>query len=286
MTTAHIDAKTVMALRQKTGLGFGDCRTALAETGGDMAKAEALLREKLKDKMDSRSDRAAGQGAVAVAIEGGKGAIVEVRAETDFTARNDEFVAMVKDVAKMALALPAGEATASDAITKRVDDIRIKTGENISFGRAVVYHGGHFGSYVHHDGKLGVLMQYEGELDAETAKGICQHIAGALELPQAVDESGLPPTLVAEKKAQARGDTLLGQDIDMPSIFDKLRDCLSSCTAQHDGRCRPLSFFDERKSRPCVARECFRITGSLERHAALPQQRLKCFRALQVVLLG
>jgi elongation factor Ts len=206
MTTAHIDAKTVMALRQKTGLGFGDCRTALTETGGDMAKAEALLREKLKDKMDSRSDRAAGQGAVAVAIEGGKAAIVEVRAETDFTARNDEFVAMAKDVATMALALPAGEAVASDAITKRVDDIRIKTGENISFGRGVTYHGGHFGSYVHHDGKLGVLMQYEGELDAETAKGICQHIAGALELPQAVDESGLPATLVTEKKAQARAE--------------------------------------------------------------------------------
>ena len=91
MSTTDVNAKDVMALRQKTGLGMMDCKKALIEAGGDAAAAEEALREKLKGKMDTRADRAAGEGCIAIAIDGDKGAILEMRAETDFTARNDSF---------------------------------------------------------------------------------------------------------------------------------------------------------------------------------------------------
>jgi elongation factor Ts len=204
METVNIDAKLVMALRNNTGLGFGDCRAALTETGGDLAKAEALLRERLKGKMDARSDRAAGEGCIAIAIDGAKATIVEVRAETDFTAKNEEFRAMAGELATMSLALGAGAVTITAPMTARLDTVRIKTGENISFARGTRLDGGSFAKYIHHDHKLGVLLQFDGPLTEELATGICQHIAAAVPTPMAVDEHGLPADLVATKREEAR----------------------------------------------------------------------------------
>jgi L-alanine-DL-glutamate epimerase-like enolase superfamily enzyme len=99
MSTVNISPKDVMKLRDRTGLGMGDCKNALVEANGDMEAAEKLIREKMKGKMDARTDRAAGEGCVAVAMGNGKVAIVEIRSETDFTARNEEFRAMAADVA-------------------------------------------------------------------------------------------------------------------------------------------------------------------------------------------
>lgn len=196
-------AKDVMTLRQRTGLGMMDCKSALTETKGDLKAAEALLRERMKGKMDTRTDRAAGEGQVAVAIDGGKAAIVELRAETDFTARNENFRKMADDVARMAIEQPAGAATATDAIKARVDDIRITTGENVSFARGESLRGGSFAKYVHHDGKLGVLIQFEGDLPADVALGLCQHVAAHVPTPKSVDEAGLPSDLVAATRAAA-----------------------------------------------------------------------------------
>src|SRR5215813_3487986 len=107
---AEINAKDVMALRNATGLGMMDCKAALTETKGDVAAAEDWLRKKLKGKMDARTARAAGEGRVAIEIEhdGRSAAIVELRAETDFTAKNDSFVKAAKDLAKLALKQHAG----------------------------------------------------------------------------------------------------------------------------------------------------------------------------------
>jgi dipeptide/tripeptide permease len=91
-----------MKLRQKTGLGMGACKDALVEANGDFDAAEKLLRERMKDKMDGRTDRPAGEGCLAIAAGHGKIAIVEIRSETDFTAKNAEFRAMAADVAAMA----------------------------------------------------------------------------------------------------------------------------------------------------------------------------------------
>jgi elongation factor Ts len=204
MSTINISAKDVMKLRDRTGLGMGDCKNALIEAKGDMDAAEKIIREKMKGKMDARSDRAAGEGCVAIAMGGGKAAIVEVRSETDFTARNEEFRAMASDVAKLVLGHSAGAASADKAIADRVDVVRLKTGENISFARGFVLQGGSFASYLHHDSKLGVILQYEGgELPPDIGTGVCQHIAAAVPTPQAIDASGLDQTIVSAKRAEA-----------------------------------------------------------------------------------
>jgi elongation factor Ts len=189
METAPVSftAKDVMALRQRTGLGMMDCKKALTATNGDIKAAEEWLREKLKGKMDKRTERATGQGRIGVAVDGSRAAVVEVLTETDFTARNENFVAMVEDVARSALDLPPGPITASPEITKRIDDVRITTGENANFSRGERLDGGTFGCYVHHDGKRACLIQVEGDADAGLLKGICQHIV--FHDPMAISES-------------------------------------------------------------------------------------------------
>ena len=206
MSTTDVNAKDVMALRQKTGLGMMDCKKALIEAGGDAAAAEEALREKLKGKMDTRADRAAGEGCIAISIDGDRAAIVEMRAETDFTARNDSFRDMAATVAQNALAGADGEIELSDADRKTLDDVRITTGENISMARGTKLSGGGFGSYIHHDSKLGVLLQFEGDVPEDVATGICQHVAAHVPTPMAVDETGLPEELVTLKMGEAKAE--------------------------------------------------------------------------------
>ena len=92
-----IAAKDVMSLRKKTGLGMMDCKHALEATDGDMTAAEEWIRAKRKGKRDRRTERTTGEGLIAIVVGGGAAAIVEVLTETDFTARNDEFIAMLDD---------------------------------------------------------------------------------------------------------------------------------------------------------------------------------------------
>ncbi len=200
---AEFGAKEVMKLRQKTGLGMMDCKEALTVNNGDMKAAEDWLREKQKGKMDTRTERATGEGRVEVAINGTNAAIVEVQCETDFTARNDEFVAMVGDVAKLALNAPAGSMSATPDITARVDDIRIKTGENMHFSRGEKLEGGSFGSYIHHDHKRGAVIQLEGSADEELLRGICQHIVAHVPPPIAVDGDEVPKDKIEQIRAEA-----------------------------------------------------------------------------------
>jgi len=203
MDTANVSPKDVMTLRQRTGLGMMDCKKALADANGDMQAAEELLRQRMKGKMDTRTDRPAGEGCIAVATQGSKGVIIEVRAETDFTARNEAFRAMAKELATTSLQQPAGDVAMTPAMTKRLDEVRITTGENVSFARGRCLDGGSFGHYVHHDGKLGVLLQVEGQFPADVLTGICQHVAAHVPTPLAVDQHGLDPALVASRKQDA-----------------------------------------------------------------------------------
>jgi len=206
MSTTDVSAKDVMALRKKTGLGMMDCKKALIEHNGDAAAAEASLREKLKGKMDTRTDRAAGEGRILVTTDGEKAAILEFRAETDFTARNDSFVEMCNEIAAMALEQGDGEIEFTDAMKAKLDEVRITTGENISMFRGNRLTGGNFASYIHHDNKLGVLLQYEGTLDAEIGVGICQHIAAHVPIPMAIDREGVAEDLVAVKMNEAKAE--------------------------------------------------------------------------------
>jgi elongation factor Ts len=200
-TEVSFSAKDVMALRQKTGLGTMDCKKALTETGGDMEAAEQWLREPLKDKMNTRTERTTGEGRVGIKVDGDQAVIVEVQTETDFTAKNENFAAMMTDIVADALALPAGDVEPTDAMTKRVDDLRITTGENVNFARGVKLQGGHFGQYVHHDGKRGCLLQLDGTVDDDTLKGICQHIVAYD--PQGINEEDVSADKIEQIRAEA-----------------------------------------------------------------------------------
>ena len=207
---ADISAKDVMALRNKTGLPMMACKKALTEAAGDVDKAEDLLRKELKGKMETRVERAAGEGRIGVAIadDNTSAAIVELKAETDFTAKNDTFIAATNQLAKLALAAPAG-AEPSEAMSKIVDELRISTGENISIGRIekLTGEGGNtvFGQYVHHDGKTGVLIQAEGDIGQDTLRQIGMHVTAAVPRPLGVTPDEIPSELV-EKERKFRID--------------------------------------------------------------------------------
>ncbi|MDA0802820.1 MAG: translation elongation factor Ts [Planctomycetota bacterium] len=205
-TTVKIDPKAVMILRQKTGLGMGACKDALVEANGNAAEAEKILRERMKDKMDARSERAAGEGCVVVAVNGGKMTVLDVRSETDFTARNDEFRAMAADLATMALAQAAGAVSMTPEMTTRLDDVRLKTGENVQFGKGVRSDAPAFAKYVHHDHRLAAVIAYEGELPDDVGVGICQHIAAHVPTPVAVDADGVCKDEVARVRAAAQAE--------------------------------------------------------------------------------
>ncbi len=207
-TTVKIDPKAVMVLRQKTGLGMGACKDALVEANGNAAEAEKILRERMKDKMDSRSERAAGEGCVVVAVNGGKMAVLDVRSETDFTARNDEFRAMAADLATMALSQASGAVSMSAEMTARLDDVRLKTGENVQFGKGVRSDAPAFAKYVHHDHRLAAVIAYEGELPEDVGVGICQHIAAHVPTPVAVDADGVCKDEVAKVRAAAQAEAV------------------------------------------------------------------------------
>jgi elongation factor Ts len=193
---ANITATMVKDLRDKTGAGMMDCKTALNETNGDMEAAIDWLRKKGISKAAKKAGRAAAEGLVGVAVGKGAGALVEVNAETDFVARNDEFKGFVKAAADLALAeggdlekLLAAKHGASN-VQQTLTELVAKIGENMSVRRTVALsvNPGVVGAYVHNAaspelGKIGVLVALkstadEGKLSA-LAKQIAMHVAAA-----------------------------------------------------------------------------------------------------------
>lgn len=204
----EIDAKVVMQLRNKTGLSMMECKKALQESAGDLVQAEEVLFKKLKGKMDTRTDRAAGEGRLAVALapDGRSVAIAELRAETDFTAKNEKFQSAVSRIAELALAAGPGPVSPTPEMQRLVDDLRVSTGENISLARAHRLAGGpnsSFGTYVHHDGKTAVVLECEGPMPRDLAKDICMHIAAAQPRPQGVDRNSIPAAVIERERRLA-----------------------------------------------------------------------------------
>jgi elongation factor Ts len=203
---AEISAADVMRLRNQTGLSMMECKRAMVEAGGDMQKAEDLLRKSMKGKMDTKVDRVAGEGRVAVAVapHGDSAAIVELRAETDFTAKNEKFIAVTDRVAHIALAGNAGDVPVMSEMSRMIDELRISTGENVSYARGHKVSGAQgktaFGSYVHHDGKKGVLIVAEGDVNDQTLKNICMHIVAAVPTPKGVNAQDVPADIVDRER--------------------------------------------------------------------------------------
>lgn len=199
----NFSAKDVMALRQKTGLGMMDCKKAMTECNGDLVAAEEWLRNKLKGKMEKRTERAASEGRIGIIIDGSNAAITEIRTETDFTARNEKFIDTVNAITKIALSSPAGTVSSEGEIDKLIDDLRITTGENASIARGEKLEGGSFGSYLHHNGKTAALIQIEGQADDELLAGICMHIVAHVPAPIGVSEEDVSSEIIEQIKTDA-----------------------------------------------------------------------------------
>jgi len=176
---ADFTAKDVQALRQATGAGMMDAKKALTENGGDFEAATQWLREKGLAKAADRSDRENTQGAVAVAVDGQTGAIVELKCETDFTAKSEGVTSVVNDL--LDLVLTKGESAASE-LDGQIEDLKLTTKENLEVGRLVRFEApeGHvLDSYLHiQDGRgvNAVLVELDGGTK-ELAHDIGVHVA-------------------------------------------------------------------------------------------------------------
>ena len=178
-----ITASMVKELRERSGVGMMECKKALTENGGDIDTAMEWLRKQGLAKADKKAGRVAAEGRIAMAADAGKAVIVEVNSETDFVAKDENFVRFCDNVAKAALASGATDVDTLKAFTvdgATVEETRsalvLKLGENIQIRRIVTLNSdGNVGAYVH-GGKIGVLVDMKGG-DVELARGIAMHVA-------------------------------------------------------------------------------------------------------------
>jgi len=208
---AEVSASKVMELRGRTGLGMMECKKALLETGGDIAKAEDLLRIRSGAKASKAADRVAAEGVIGamIAADGKTGALVELNCETDFVARNDDFVAFATKLAQLViennpadvaalLALPLDGGTVETARQALVQ----KLGENISVRRfSRLATPARLTQYLH-GGRIGVMVALEGG-DAQTGKDVAMHIAASVAnvRPVCVSRDQVPAELIARERA-------------------------------------------------------------------------------------
>lgn len=207
-------AKDVANLREKTGCGMMDCKKALTEADGDMDKAIDILREKGLAASQKKAGRIAAEGTVYAVVEGNTGVVIEVNAETDFVAKNAEFMAFVDTCAKTVIAenpadveaLLAAKAVGSDmTVDALLKEKILVIGENIKIRRFEKYEGAVV-TYVHGGGRIGVMVKFDttDEVAAkpefnEFAKDIAMQIAAVN--PQYIAPENVPEEIVAKEKA-------------------------------------------------------------------------------------
>ena len=213
-----VTASQVKDLREKTGAGMMDCKKVLTETDGDMEKAIELLRERGIAKAAKKSGRVAAEGLVEAYIseDGKTGAIVEVNAETDFVAKNEEFKAFVASVAKQVVekdpkdledllaqeSIDEAGKTVKDVLTDKI----AKIGENMNIRRFVRFESnGLIEKYIHGDGKIAVLVNMKGG-NSEVAKDVCMQIAAAR--PEYLNEASVPEDRLEKEKEILKVQTM------------------------------------------------------------------------------
>jgi elongation factor Ts len=207
---AAITASMVAELRAKTDAPMMECKKALTEADGDMAKAEELLRVKLGSKAGKASSRVTAEGVVASFISGNTGALLEVNCETDFVTKNDSFLALAQAAAKLIAehnpasiealgALPYEQ----DAFGPTLEDVRKgligKIGENMSFRRFKRFDGAHKLAAYLHGTRIGVLVEFEG--DEVAAKDVAMHVAAMK--PVALTSADVPADLIEKERSVA-----------------------------------------------------------------------------------
>lgn len=215
-----VSAEMVKNLRRSSGAGIMECKEALKESGGDIDTAIDFLRKKGAARAIKKAERSTREGAVSAFVSGEIGALVEVKCETDFVARNDVFQTLSRDLAQCVAESGGNEdsetflkrpfikdpsKTVNDIITEKIHEL----GENITLGRFVRFTlpgSGGFGSYIHGAGTIGVLVDMasdssdaaENQEFIELGKDIAMHIAASA--PVALDKDSVPEDVLAKEK--------------------------------------------------------------------------------------
>ena len=206
---AAITASMVGELRAKTDAPMMECKKALTEADGDMAKAEELLRVKLGTKAGKAASRVTAEGVVAASIAGNVGALIEVNSETDFVSKNDSFIAMANAAARLVaehnpadIAALGALAYEQDGFGPTLEDVRKgligKIGENMSFRRFKRFAGSNLAHYLH-GSRIGVVVEFDG--DAVAAKDVAMHVAAMK--PVAVTSAEVPAELIEKERSVA-----------------------------------------------------------------------------------
>ena len=190
----------IKELRERTGVGFGDCKKALAEAGWEMEEAIAIVRRESGAKAAKKADRTAAEGLLGVVAsgDGERAAIVEINIETDFAAKNEKFVAFVAEAAERTLA--EGAAGLAEALEDRRAELVAEIGENISVRRAarVEAPGGTVGVYLHQDSRQGALVGLTVD-DQDLARDLAMHVTAMR--PLVVAPADVPEATVARERA-------------------------------------------------------------------------------------
>lgn len=205
-----ITASMVAELRAKTDAPMMECKKALTEADGDMAKAEELLRVKLGTKAGKAASRVTAEGVVAAAVQGSTGALIEVNCETDFVTKNDSFLALANAAAKLIAEHNPADVDAlgalaysQDGFGPTLEDVRKgligKIGENMSFRRFKRYSGpAKLASYLHGT-RIGVVVEFDG--DEAAAKDVAMHVAAMK--PVALTSADVPAELIERERSVA-----------------------------------------------------------------------------------
>ena len=194
---AGVTASMVKELRERTGLGMMDCKNALVEADGDLEVAIETLRKSSGMKAAKKAGRIASDGLISGKVDGAKGVVVEVNCETDFAARDENFLAFVQTVTEKVFAEGTSDIAALGLESERESLVQ-KIGENISIRRAEVFQDeGLVVDYVHSNGKIGVLVSMEGG-SADLGKDVAMHIAAMN--PAVVSTDDAPADLVAKER--------------------------------------------------------------------------------------
>jgi elongation factor Ts len=207
---AAITASMVAELRAKTDAPMMECKKALTEAGGDMAKAEELLRVKLGSKAGKASSRVTAEGVVSSFISGNTGALLEVNCETDFVTKNDSFLALAQAAAKLVAehnpasiealgALPYEQETFGPTLEDVRKGLIGKIGENMSFRRFKRFDGAHKLAAYLHGTRIGVLVEFDG--DETAAKDVAMHVAAMK--PVALTSADVPADLIEKERSVA-----------------------------------------------------------------------------------
>ncbi len=205
---AAITAAMVGELRAKTDAPMMECKKALTEADGDMARAEEILRVKLGSKASKAASRVTAEGVVAAHIAGGVGALVEINCETDFVSKNDDFLKFSSDIAKLVADNNPADVAALSALPldgKTVDEIRSaligKIGENMSIRRFQRFDtSAKLVSYLHGT-RIGVVVEYDGA-DEQVGKDVAMHIAAMK--PVALSSEQVPADLIEKERSVAK----------------------------------------------------------------------------------